>query len=240
MMAGSTMYPDALDPTGPWRRQIVQRYGGQDAEIAQGYWDMPGYRRELGSASYAPSNAITGSGGARIRSFGGGDSNPGAYNYGTLGNVVNVTGSLLKTAANFAMDRMDGADPDLDFRFGGTPIYNQYRGKQQKVAQIQRIRANQQARAQKQQAAAQQQQTNTFAQSTFATAQTLAAGQVAGKKLVKGASSPLRRGPSSNVNLLTGPTALGQPAKKPRAARSTVAKPKATRPAINLNDPSNW
>lgn len=93
------------------------------------------------------------------------------------------------------------------------------------------------------------QQGTTVAQSAnklLSTSQSLAAGlQASRTPLKQGASSKLPRGGTPKpgfVNLLTGPTALVQPPKKPRAARSTVQKPKATRsaPAVNLNDPSNW
>lgn len=249
-MATATNFNSSAFTLGdPWTMHIQQTYGGRGINQVQPYWDMAGYKREMGAMRTASgTSAITGSGFTGIRGFGssGTGSNPGGYNYQTLGNVAATTSGLLKTAANFAMDRMEGADPDMDFRFGNTPIYNQYRGKLQKGQQVQRVRALQQSRQIKQQQAARQQSINTFAGQAASTSQALAAGVTAANNPLKpGSSSPLPRGgvpQPGPVNLLTGPTALGQPPKKPRAARSTVRKPKATRsaPAVNLNDPSNW
>jgi hypothetical protein len=103
-MAEPNVYPDVINPMGAWRRHIVQTYGGQDVNIAQEYWDMKGYKRELGGAGFASQSSLSnpfssGSGSVRVSSMGGGGtpSNPGGYNYGTLTNSVRIPKSIYKT-----------------------------------------------------------------------------------------------------------------------------------------------
>jgi hypothetical protein len=97
-MAESSIYPDVLNPMGAWRRHIVQTYGGQDVNVAQSYWDMKGYKREMGGANFSAQSNVanpfrTGSGLTRVTSMGGGgtSSNPGGYNWGTFGSVAQNT-----------------------------------------------------------------------------------------------------------------------------------------------------
>lgn len=250
----TSFLPPALDPASGWDITMRGVVGGDPRFFDYGRFGILNDNsvmraRVEGAATGAPNStwATGGSSGSFRTSWGGGgESDPGGYNYKTLANTSGTTAQLLGTAANFAMDRMSGSDPDTSFRFGNTPIYQKYRGKQQALARQERIQNRQTARQQQQQAAAKQQQMANFAGQTFATSMGLAAGAQAGNKPPKaGASSPMPRGgtpPPGPINLLTGPTALGQPPKKPRAARSTVPKPKATRPvpAATLNDPSNW
>lgn len=199
-MAGNASNVDTFS------RIMAMRYGGREDDIWS-YLDQPGYRTTLGSPSSAPGGNWgynTGSGSVSISGPGGGGtpSNPGGYNYRTLANTAGMTAQLGKTAANFAMDRMPGADPDLDFRFGGTPIYQNYRGKQQRAERIQNIRSRQQARADKQAAAAKSARLGEFAGRTMGTAESLQTGMQQGP-MQPGAKSPLRR-PTANreVNLL--------------------------------------
>ena len=139
-------------------RIMAMRYGGRTDDIWS-YLDQPGYRQELGRATEAPRGSWgtnLGSGSVKVRGMGSGGtpSDPGGYNYGTLENAARGARRLFAESYNFLADRRPGADLDLDFRFGNTPIYDQYRGKQQRIERITNIRARQQARA-----AAQAQQT---------------------------------------------------------------------------------
>lgn len=218
-------------------------YGTGDDWLA--YEDyLPGIRRMIDPANFSAPTSTTGGGSVKIRRFsGGGGDDPGAHNWGTFGNVATMAGQGLRGLVNTSRTMKRAAEqnkarkwedaqraysnawnPDMDYSY-----------------------AYQQAAAG--QSATPAQQGPTLAQSAnqmLSTSQALAAGvQASTTPLKKGASSRLPRGGTPKpgfVNLLTGPTALGQPPKKPRAARSTVQKPKATRsaPAVNLNDPSNW
>jgi predicted lipoprotein with Yx(FWY)xxD motif len=129
-MAETNVYPDAINPIGAWRRHIVQTYGGQDVNVAQQYWDMSGYKREMGGANFSAQSNVanpfrTGSGLTRVTPMGGGGtpSNPGGYNWGTLGSVV-------QTTFNAPLS-----------------MYNTYRGKQDALARKQRVASMQATRA---------------------------------------------------------------------------------------------
>lgn len=156
----STPFAADLTVQDAFSRNLLMKYGGRSDSIWD-FHDMPGYRTTMGSASYAGSSVVNpfvkGTGSVSLRSYGGGGtpSNPGGYNYGTLGRSAEMAGQLVGTAANFAMDRRPGADPDLDFRFGNTPIYNRYRGKQQKIERIGRVRDLKQSRVESAQKASQ-------------------------------------------------------------------------------------
>lgn len=236
----STPMASGTNNVDTFSRIMAMRYGGRTDDIWS-YLDQPGYRRDLGPAASAPGGGWsynTGSGGVTLKGIGRGNtpSDPGDYNWGTLARgVTNVKQNVINPILDKVMPTT-GKSGQPAFRTGG--IYGQYRGKQQQVQKAQTYQAAQQARQQ-------QAQLNTFAGNTFATSMGLRAGVQAGKSALKpGASSPMPRGGTpapGPVNLLTGPTALGQPAKKPRAARSTTRKPKATRPATpNTYDPSIW
>jgi len=244
--AGAATVQDAF------QRNLLMRYGGRTDSIWD-YQDFAGYKRELGSANTAPNASFTttyNSGSVDIPNYsrgGGTPSNPGGYNWNTFGNVVRGVGQGLGEAYNFLAERREVNKGELDytnpskstpgFRVGNTPIYNTYRGKQQQIGQQQRIQNIQAARQQRQ-------QLGNFASQTISTSKSLAAGVQAAKKPLKpGASSPMPRGGTPKpgpINLLTGPTALGQPTKKPRSARGTVQTPKAKRPSISTYDPSIW
>ena len=238
----STPMAGGANNVDTFSRIMAMRYGGRTDDIWS-YLDQPGYRTSIGGASSAPAGGWSynlGSGSVAVQGMGGGGtpSNPGGYNWGTLGNVVK---GVKENIANPILDKVmptTGKSGQPVFRTGG--MYGKYRGKQQQVQKAQSYQAAQQARQQQAQQAQQTQQLNTFAGQAIATTQNLAAGQVVGKRVTKGSASSLKKGPPGQVNLLTGPTALGQPAKKPRAARSVVSTPKTTRPTIDLNDPSNW
>jgi hypothetical protein len=251
---GSTSNAADLPVVDAFSRNLLMRYGGRTDDIWS-YHDMPGYKQEMGSASSAPRMSSP-SGGYRYSSFDGGgtSSDPGKHNWATLGNVTQFAqNEIINPLLDIVSPQVSRSGRSAPRMGKGKSIYGKFRGKQIEAentrignavnqARQQKAQQIQQAQQQAQQAQQQQQQFSTFASQTMATAQSLAAGQQAkGKKVTKGASSKLRPGQPSQVNLLTGPTALGQPAKKPRAARSTIATPKTTRPApINTFDPSIW
>lgn len=257
-------------PNAAFQRLMIQRGVSQRDDDLWSYLDEPGYKRELGSATTAPNSTWsnnTGSGSVTITGMGGSStsSDPGGYNYRTLSRGGQGIAGAVGEAYNFLAERREINRGELDytnpnkrvtgFRVRNTPLYDTYRGKQKELGtqqrrlNIQAIKqqgAQQQAaqQAAKQQAQQKQQQFSNFAAQTIATSRNLAAGVQAKKGKPKpGASSPMPRGGSPKpgpVNLLTGPTALGQPTKKPRSARGTVQTPKANRPSINTYDPSIW
>ena len=268
--ASGTPFSVKLHPIDPYGIRAMMKFGGRTDNVWS-YHDVPGYKEEMGpgrSGNFAGSGFRTGSGRASINYMGRGGtpSNPGGYNWDTLSSVVDSTVGVAGSAFNFAMDKAfpNSGNDFLDqatignaaknFRFSNAPVYNSYSGANQRLAkgQAQRRRdlkrqANAQMRedmlAQAQLESQKQQSLNTFASNQVATSQMLAAGVVAGKspKVKPGASSPLRGNPSTTVNLLTGPTALGQPKKKTR--NPSTRKPKAKRPtptATDLNNPENW
>jgi hypothetical protein len=252
--SNSTPFSVRLHPVDPYALRAMMKFGGRTDDVWS-YHDVPGYRSEVQGARFGGNNAYrTGSGSVKIRPMGSGgtSSNPGGYNWNTFGNVVQGTAQGLAELYNFGAEKretssgqLDYADPSKRFpgpRFGNTPIYNTYRGKQQKIGQQKRVQALSDARKAKQDMAQKQADLVSMADEMFGTSQNLAAGVTASRtKLKPGASSRVSSGAGpAPVNLLTGPTALGIPPKKPRAARSTVQKPKATRPSPNTFDPSIW
>lgn len=254
--SGSTPFSVRLHPVDPYALRAMMKFGGRTDDVWS-YHDVPGYRSELQGARFSGnSSSSAGSGSVKLRSFGGGGtpSNPGGYNWNTFGNVVQGTAQNLAELYNFGAEMRETSSGKLDysdsskrfpgFRFGNTPMYQRYRGKQQKLGQQKRAEREATARQEKADLAQKQQDLVSFADRVMGTAQDLTAGVTAARtKLKPGASSPISSGGGPGpVNLLTGPTALGAPPKKPRAARSTAQKPKATRPvpAATLNDPSNW
>lgn len=268
--AGGTPFSVKLHPVDPYGLRAMMKFGGRTDNVWS-YHDVPGYKEEMGPGRYgnfAGSSFRTGSGRASINYMGRGGtpSNPGGYNWDTLSSAVDTTVGMAGNAFNAFMDKKfpNSQNEFLDqatignylknYRVSNAPLYNSYAGAKQKLAkgQAQRRRdLKRQERAQMREdmlnqatiESAKQESLNTFASNQVATSQMLAAGVVAGKspKVKPGASSPLRGNPSTNVNLLTGPTALGQPKK---AARNPAnRKPKAARPtppATELNNPENW
>lgn len=81
----------AIQPTSQWNRHLQQKYGGQNMDVVSSYWDMPGIRREMGTANYMTGRGFrTGSGSVNLTKFGSGGtpSDPGGYNWNTLKNVT--------------------------------------------------------------------------------------------------------------------------------------------------------
>lgn len=159
---GSTQNAANLPVVDAFARNLLMKYGGRTDDV-WAFHDMPGYKQEIGGARGViggdGGSFSTGSGSVRISGMGRGGtpSDPGGYNWRTLSSTVSNAGQIGKEAFNFLADRRisnQGGSPlnDDGFRFGGTPIYNKYRGKQQAIARTNAINARRQERELKTQA----------------------------------------------------------------------------------------
>jgi hypothetical protein len=267
----NTKFSVRLHPVDPYALRALMKFGGRNDDVWS-YHDVPGYRSEMQSARFGPPSGYgftTGSGRVSVNAVGSGGtpSNPGGYNWRTLGNTVSGVSQIAKTGYNFAMDKAfpDSNNEFLDqatlgnavknFRFNNAPIYQSYVGKRNALLKGQAQRRRQLAREEQARQAAKANEPQELppgvpppppgVPDTFPPPSVLESGfPPPGTSTLPPGVPP----PPGVPSTLPPPSAPGKQfpppgtsTRKPRAARSTVAKPKANRPApLNTLDPNIW
>lgn len=129
---GSTQNAANLPVVDAFARNLLMKYGGRTDDV-WAFHDMPGYKQEIGGARGViggdGGSFSTGSGSVRISGMGRGGtpSDPGGYNWSTLGNVaygaaqgVNWTRNTINTARQFNKAKKAQQMTDLQRTYANT------------------------------------------------------------------------------------------------------------------------